>query len=208
MEEITGWKKLSVVSLIFFTVSFLGWCTEMLYCSSWFTDFSDRGFLTLPFCVIYGAPVCLIFLFLGTPKEGILSGAVEKTRLGKGAKIFLRYALYFLLTAAIATLFELIFGLLFDRLGVRLWSYRRFSFNYKGYICLWFSLLWGVLITFFMALLWNPLYRLLSRVPKGIAGILNAILWLAVLGDFSFNLTYLLQNKRHFELIFGYFLML
>lgn len=200
--EIKGWKKLSSVSLMFFTISFLGWCMEMVYCSSWFTDFSDRGFLTLPFCVIYGTPLCLTFLILGTPQKGVLANAVEKTSLKKGQKLILRYLLYFLLTAAFATLFELVFGLAFDALGVQLWSYRRFSFNYKGYVCLWFSLLWGVLITLFMSVLWNPLYKAISRLPKKAAVFLNVVLWIAVLGDFSFNLAYLLIEKHHFELIF------
>ena len=120
-----GLRRISVVSLMFFLISFLGWCMETIYCSSWFTDFDDRGFLTLPFCVIYGTPLCLVFLLLGTPKEGFLARNIEKTKLKRGMKIFLRYALYFLLSVGIATLFELVFGLLFDSLGVRLWSYRR-----------------------------------------------------------------------------------
>ncbi len=201
-EDAQGWRKLAVVSLMFFTISFLGWCLEMIFCSSWFTDFSDRGFLTLPFCVIYGAPPCFLFFTLGSPRAGVLANAVEKTPLYKGVKIFLRYALYFLLSALIATLFELVFGLLFDSFGVRLWTYRAYSFHYKGYICLWFSILWGVLITLFMSTLWTPLYKALSRVPKRFAAFLAIFLWLAVIGDFSFNMAYLLVHKRHFELIF------
>ena len=124
-----GLRRISVVSLMFFLISFLGWCMETIYCSSWFTDFDDRGFLTLPFCVIYGTPLCLVFLLLGTPKEGFLARNIEKTKLKRGMKIFLRYALYFLLSVGIATLFELVFGLLFDSLGVRLWSYRRHALH-------------------------------------------------------------------------------
>lgn len=138
----------------------------------------------------------------GHAAKGNFATAVERTSLKKGQKIFLRYALYFLLTAAFATLFELVFGFAFDALGVRLWSYRRFSFNYKGYVCLWFSLIWGFLITLFMSTLWHPLYKAVSRLPKKAAVFLNVLLWIAVVGDFSFNLAYLLMEKRHFELIF------
>lgn len=199
MSASNGKEKISVVSLMFFAVSFLGWCMEVVFCSSGFKNFYNRGFLTLPFCVIYGAPLCLIFLFLGTPKEGSLATAVEKLPLKKSVKIFLSYALYFLITAAVATLFELIFGFLFDRFGgIRLWSYRRFPLNYKGYVCLYFSLIWGALITGFMAFAWRPLYRLLSRVPKGTAAVLNMALWFAVIFDFSFNFSYLLIEKETF----------
>lgn len=201
-QPIKGLRKLSVVSLMFFLISFLGWCMEMIYCSSWFTDFNDRGFLTLPFCVIYGTPLCLVFLLLGSPKEGFLAGSIEKTSLKKGVKIFLCYALYFLLSAGIATLFELVFGLLFDSFGVRLWSYRRFPLNYKGYVCLYFSLLWGTLITLSMSTFFNPLYRTLARIPHSAAMIINLVLWVAVIADFSFNIVYLLREGHHFELIF------
>lgn len=203
VSEIDKKKKISTVSLMFFVVSFLGWCMEVVFCSSGLKNFNNRGFLTLPFCVIYGAPLCLIFLMIGTPREGALAAAVERTSLGRGGKIFLRYALYFLLTASIATLFELVFGFVFDKLGIWLWSYHRFPLNYKGYICLYFSLIWGFLITAFMSVAWKPLYKLLSLVPNGIAGTLNMILWFAVILDFSFNFGYLIIEKKHFELIFA-----
>lgn len=198
-----GLRRISVVSLMFFLISFLGWCMETIYCSSWFTNFDDRGFLTLPFCVIYGTPLCLVFLLLGTPKEGFLARNIEKTKLKRGMKIFLRYALYFLLSAGIATLFELVFGLLFDSLGVRLWSYRRFPLNYKGYVCLYFSLLWGTLITLSMSTFFDPLYRALARIPPKIAIAANVVLWVVVISDFSFNIVYLLREGHHFELIFS-----
>ena len=147
-----GSRRISVVSLMFFLISFLGWCMETIYCSSWFTNFDDR---------------------------------------------------YFLLSAGIATLFELVFGLLFDSLGVRLWSYRRFPLNYKGYVCLYFSLLWGTLITLSMSTFFDPLYRALARIPPKIAIAANVVLWVAVISDFSFNIVYLLREGHHFELIFS-----
>ena len=200
-----GWGKLSAVSLMFFTISFLGWCLEVITCSSGFKYFSDRGFLTLPFCVIYGTPLCLIFLILGTPREGVLANVVEKTRLRKAGKIFHRYFLYFLLSAAIATLFELVFGLLFDSLGVRLWNYYRFPHNFKGYICPQFFFIWGALITLAMSTFFMPLYRALSRIPGRAAAIANIVLWIAVVADFSFNMGYLLREGHHFDLAFRWF---
>ena len=40
------------------------------------------------------------------------------------------------------------------------------------------------------------------HLPKKAAVFLNVLLWIAVIGDFSFNFAYLLIEKRHFELIF------
>lgn len=192
-------RELAAVSSMFFIISFLGWCMETVYCSGFFTRFPDRGFLTLPFCVIYGAPPCIAFLLFGTPGRGRLADAVGKRVREKAANAFWRFFFYFLLSAALATLFELVFGVLFGAFGVRLWNYRRFPANYRGYICPQFSLLWGVLITSFMALAWPPVFRVVSRLPCKAAAALNLILWLAVFGDFSFNLAYLIVRGCRFR---------
>lgn len=34
--------------------------------------FSDRGFLSLPFCTIYGSSILAIYLIIGTPSKGRL----------------------------------------------------------------------------------------------------------------------------------------
>ena len=47
--------------------------------------------------------------------------------------------------SAIATLFELIFGLLLLRFDIRMWDYSNNWMNYKGVICLKFSFLWILL---------------------------------------------------------------
>lgn len=199
-------SRLSVVSLIFFVVSFLGWCLETVYCSSGFTAFCDRGFLTLPFCVIYGTPLCLVFFALGTPREGRLATAVDRLPVCKPVRTLLRYALYFLLSGALATLFELVFGAAFDLFGVQLWSYERYPMNFRGYICLPFFFVWGALITAFMSLFWQPLYRLLEKIPAKAARIVNAVLWLAIVADFSLNFGYLLLRGARFEFSFFSFL--
>ena len=125
----------AAVSSVFFVLSFLGWCMETVYCSDFFTKFPDRGFLTLPFCVIYGAPPCLARLLFGTPREGRLARAADKAGLNGAGSILFRYGSYFLLSAGTATLFELSFGALFDAFGVRLWNYSRRPLNFRGYIC-------------------------------------------------------------------------
>lgn len=153
--------------------------------------------------VIYGLPLCLCFSPFGNSERRIFGEEHRKNKAKRGMKIFLRYALYFLLSPGIATLFELVFGLLFDSLGVRLWSYRRFPLNYKGYVCLYFSLLWGTLITLSMSTFFDPLYRALARIPPKIAIAANVVLWVAVISDFSFNIVYLLREGHHFELIFS-----
>jgi len=187
------WKKFSVLSLIFFTVSFLGWCLEVVFCSSGLTNFCDRGFLTLPFCVIYGAPLCLIYLILGTPNCGLLSSLCKKIKNPILTKIAV-YGLYFILSAAIATLFELVFGYLFHLLGVRLWDYSYKRVHFRGYICPTYSLIWGVLITLAMRLVFPFLYRLFSRIPVRISAFVSLVLWVAVGMDFFINFSLLITS--------------
>lgn len=66
-------KKYTRVSncvLIFLTISFIGWAMETVYCSLLNGKFCDRGFLTLPFCTIYGFSIMAIYLLIGTPQKG------------------------------------------------------------------------------------------------------------------------------------------
>ena len=58
------------------------------------------------------------------------------------------------------------------------------------------------LITLSMSTFFNPLYRTLARIPHRAAMIINLVLWVAVIADFSFNIVYLLREGHHFELIF------
>lgn len=189
----------AAVSSVFFALSFLGWCMETVYCSDFFTKFPDRGFLTLPFCVIYGAPPCLARLLFGTPREGRLARAADKAGLNGAGSILFRYGSYFLLSAGTATLFELSFGALFDAFGVRLWNYSRRPLNFRGYICPQFSLLWGTLITCFMSFAWNPSVRIASRIPRKIAAAVNLFLWIAVAADCSFHFAWLAVCRRRFR---------
>ena len=42
------------LTILFALVSFLGWCGETLYFAVRWNDLTDRGFLSLPLCTIYG----------------------------------------------------------------------------------------------------------------------------------------------------------
>lgn len=48
--------------------------------------------------------------------------------------------------AALITAVELVFGLIFNvKLGLRVWDYSTVPLNFRGQICLRFSLVWGLL---------------------------------------------------------------
>lgn len=149
--------------LLFFALSFLGWTMETIWCSYLVGHFWNRGFLHLPFCTIYGFGILAIYFLIGTPKEG--GWMLKKLKNG-----VLRWIVYYLMAALIPTVAEIITGAFFDHvLGVELWSYAAYRFNLWGYVSLEISLLWGVLATAFMALIFMPLKRTVEKVPYQIS---------------------------------------
>ncbi len=178
----------SVVLLAFFIISFLGWTYETLLMLVWHGEFYDRGFLFLPFCPIYGFPVCVLYLLLGTPTEGRFSSWIDRRfkRASRGVQTFLRYLLYYLLSGVFATLIELTVGLILESAGLCLWTYRSEPLNFRGHICLQVSLIWGLMLTLFMRFLMPLLVRLLGKIPKKVQVALCVVLSVALLVDFSY----------------------
>lgn len=192
-------QRLYALALVFYFVSFIGWCGETLLFLVRFGRLRDRGFLTLPFCTIYGSCLTGMYLFIGTPQNGSLAPLFAKAEGLRGAarpaaKCGL-YALYFLCAALLPTLAELAFGGLFSAFGVRLWDYGYKKVHLYGLISPDQSLLWGALITLAMRFAWEPLHaamRLPPRVRKTAAIALTAL----TAADFLFCAAFLLITGR------------
>lgn len=191
--------------LMFMLISFIGWCMETVYVLLCFGRLSDRGFLSMPFCPIYGASILAIYLLIGTPQGGVLQPLFAKA---KGLPLPARaaayaglYLLYFFAAVLIPTAAEFLTGLFFDKLfGIRLWDYTDRAFNLLGYVCLPMSALWGLLITAAMALLWTPLKKLLARIPQRAAKAVAFTLAALLLIDFCGNFIYLCATGAHYYL--------
>jgi uncharacterized membrane protein len=153
--------------------------------------YCKRGFLSLPFCPIYGAPVCLFILLFGTPKCGVFARAFKRVPLrgqyADGWKRAFSYVAYFFFSALSVTVVEYAVGAYFRSRGVKLWGYSSYPANYKGLICLPVSLLWGLLFTLFATFLWKPLYKVCAKLPKPIVFAVNVLLWTCISLDFSFR---------------------
>lgn len=166
--------------LIIWLISFGAWIMETVYCSLLAGQLVDRGLLILPFCPIYGLTIGVIDWLIGTPLEG---GILLK-HCRAGSK---RFLLYFLLAVLIPTIAEFLTGLFFDGLlGVCLWYYAEQPFTLMGYVCLQVSLLWGVMLTSFMLILYPFIRKVVSRVPKRPAILSAAILSALVLLNLGF----------------------
>ena len=191
--------------LMFMLISFIGWCMETVYVLLRFGRLSDRGFLSMPFCPIYGFSILAIYLPIGTPQGGVLQPLFARAKReplpARAAAYAGLYLLYFLAAALIPTAAEFLTGLFFDKLfGIRLWDYTDRPFNLLGYVCLPMSALWGLLITAAMAPLWTPLEKLLARIPQRAAKAVAFTLAALLLIDFCGNFIYLCATGAHYYL--------
>lgn len=123
---------MTIYFIIFLFTGILGWFIEVLY-RSYKKSFTlvNPGFLKGPYLPIYGFAGIILFL-------------LSKILLDKN--IFLNILIYFF----ILTLIEFITGIIFEKyFKIRLWDYRNKKFNYKGIICLEFSIYWTLLAIIF-----------------------------------------------------------
>ena len=160
---------------LFFLFSFLGWVLEKLWFLFAYGANADRGFLTLPFCTVYGSALLLIRAVLGAPYRPTLGYP-------KNMLFFLGYALS---AALIASAAELVTGLLFEAaFGRRLWLYTGCGTTLWGYVCLPASVGWGFLIPVALQAFWFPLERRLALRDGTVLRAVNGALGCAVLLDF------------------------
>lgn len=130
-----------------------GWILEVIYRSVVGKRFINPGFLTGCALPIYGVGGLLLYI-LGK-YVNLISGTV------------LRLAVIFVGGAGIMTLIELIGGMfLLKAYNIMLWDYTDLKFNYKGLICLRFSLYWGICCVFFYILLFPILTKFVGYVTS------------------------------------------
>lgn len=135
------------LAFFFFIYSFAGWCIEVCCAAIQKRKFVNRGFVNGPLCPIYGSGAVLFAIFLPELKE---------------APFFL-----FLAGAILASILEFTTGALLEKLFHRKWwDYSNIRWNYEGYVCLPFSLGWGVCAVVLNMFLNPLLVKLLRIMPK------------------------------------------
>lgn len=186
---------------IFVLISAFGWCFEKIGRYLVYHSTADRGFLTLPVCPIYGTCILLIGFLLGSPSRPspVLDRAFTPLkRLPRPLSFVIRLILYFFGATALSTLIEGAVGLIFQAAGIPLWNYTERVGNIAGVICPSFSLLWGTLITLVMSLIWDPLCRLVNRIPLRPLRIVAVFCIITLLCDFLFNCLFVLITGTRF----------
>lgn len=159
----------------FFVIySFFGWCGEVAFAAIKTGRFVNRGFLSGPVCPIYGAGMCIVVLCL--------------TPFSKSAGIL------FVGSVILTSVLEFLTGFLLEKLyNEKWWDYSERKFNIKGYICLEFSLLWGVACVAAVKLVHSLIAKAVAFVPLIAGVILICVIIAAYIADAS--LTFVIMHK-------------
>jgi len=149
---------------IFPIYAFLGWCLEVIYAAVSTGKLVNRGFLGGFICPIYGLGAGLIILAL-TPVAG---------------NIFL----LFLGAALLGSLLELVAGFLLKSLfHITWWDYSDEPFNIGGFICLKFSLVWGVVGVGLIHFIHPAILDLIRLIPSTVLWVLLALFYVYFITD-------------------------
>lgn len=158
--------------MLFFTIySFLGWILETVHASIVQRKIVNRGFLTGFVCPIYGF------------------GAVLAYQCSKlGSVVFKNYLFSLIINIVISiilvTILEYITGFILEKLfNCKWWDYSDNYLNLHGYICLKFSLLWGLLTFLLIKIIHPSVSKVVSLIPASIKGYLTLLIIVCFIVD-------------------------
>lgn len=166
---------------MFVIYAMIGWCAEVIYAAVEHGKFVNRGFLNGPVCPIYG--------FGGTIIIACLYG--------------LRERMWFVFIGAffLSSILEFITGFLLEKIfHEHWWDYSDKPFNIKGYICLEFSIIWGISCMLVIDLVHPPIDRFLWWIPEKIAIGGIVLIFMGFIADISVTVATILQWKKEMRL--------
>ncbi len=149
--------SISEIILNFFIYSFCGWSTEVAYAAIKHRKFVNRGFLNGPICPVYGICVVAVILILQGHNNSLLK--------------------LYCMSVVVASAIEWIAGVVLEKLfHHRWWDYSGLPMNIQGFVCLPFSLAWGVACVVVVKYLHPLVLRLMGFIPAYMSCIIIAIL--------------------------------
>ena len=171
------WIQMGWIVLIY---SCLGWCCEVAFAALKTGKFVNRGFLNGPVCPIYGFGVLSVVLVLEPVKDNLL--------------------LLFFGSMVFTSLLEFIAGFAMERIfHDKWWDYSNNPFNIKGYICLEFSIIWGIACVLVVDVIHPIIMKLVNAVPHTLGLWLMAALYVILAADAVLTLVELLKLPKRFK---------
>ena len=174
----------------FVIYSFIGWCVEVVFHAMKAHRLVNRGFLNGPVCPVYGFGVVLVFAAIHIIVDGS-GGSIQDV------SVIILYPIGVVLTTAV----ELLGGYMLDKsFHARWWNYSNEKYNFRGYICLKFSLLWGVGVVFLVKFAHPFIDRATVRFLPYTVGILTILALIAAyFADFVVSVLIMLKLNRYLE---------
>ena len=172
------------ICCFFLIYSFLGWVIEVVFHVVVGGKIINRGFLNGPICPVYGfGMICVLLIYnlVGSDNTFIV----------------------FLEGLVFTTLIELIAGFILDKFfHARWWDYSSMPLNLNGYICLGFSIIWGLAVVFVIKLVHVFIYNCTSAaIPPKFGWPVMVALYLVFITDTVVTaLTLIGLNKKLEEL--------
>ncbi len=164
----------------FFVYAFIGWISEVLYTLVTTRKLTNRGFLYGPLCPIYGVAAVILLFF------------IYKYR---GNPI-----LVFFIGFVLCSLIELITGVLLEKIfHLQWWNYEGLFLNYRGYVCLRFSLYWGILSLVLVEFIHPFVTDVFSMFNTNVLRMIVEILIIAFVIDLTITVSRLIQFKKVFS---------
>lgn len=166
------------IMLCFFIYGFLGWCTEVAFAAGKERRFVNRGFLNGPICPIYGVGVVAVVVLLEPYKNNLL--------------------VLYVASIIVVTALEWVTGFILEKLfHSKWWDYSNMPLNLNGYVCLLFSLIWGVACVAIVKWIHPLIYKGVKILPVWFGTILLIIFGIGILADLYVTVTNILQMNRH-----------
>ena len=161
----------------FFVYAFLGWCMEVSFAALTSGRFVNRGFLNGPVCPIYGVGVVVVLFFLEPLRHNFL--------------------LLFVGSVLLTSLLEWLTGFVLEKLfHQRWWDYSNEPFNLGGYICLRFSIAWGLACLLVVDVIHPSILWLIGLVPHTLGLVLLALFSAGMLVDLAATVRTIARMNR------------
>lgn len=166
--------------LYFFVYGWIGWCVEVAFAAVKEHRFVNRGFLNGPFCPVYGIGVGAVVMLLQPFRD--------------------RLVVLYIFSVMLVTALEWMTGFLLEKLfHNKWWDYSNMPLNLNGYVCLLFSLVWGVACVLIVKIV-NPfIFRLLSLLPKTGGIVMLIIAFLILIVDLCVTVSGILKFNKGLE---------
>ena len=166
---------------LFFIGSIFGYFLELFYRRIKHKKWVNPGFLVGPYLPIYGFGLCsLTFIYI------------------KLSSLNFSGFIIIILMGISMTLIELIGGLFFLKFGgIRLWDYSDVKYNYKGVVCLRFSIIWTLLGAIYYYIVAPKILMALKWFDKNLSfSFILGIFFGLVIIDFVYSTNTLVKIRK------------